>query len=709
MISQPKHGAGLSTFLHDAAQFVARIDSVINEYPLQIYASGLVYAPEGSIVRAAFRECIPDWITQLPRTPRDWDASLRVIETRVDYTSEICFLPDGRSLQIGSEDEDIQVWDTMTGKQTDSIKSDGECLMRFSLDGKCSLSTNQDGSVLFWGALAGCSQYPSEEAVQDLALSSDGKVAACLLPNDTVLVLDHRNGLVRWRLPREDRDLPMITNIALSPDGQLLAVADESNIQLWDLSEEKPLEFQVDHPAYYVCFSPDSRLIAYAQESSAMLHDARTGKVLQELGPCNTEISAIAFAPDGQHLALASNTTMHLWHIATGKEANRFQYPHTSFEDLAFSPDGGLLAASSAWDNIILLWRLTVKHDTDAFKEYNDGSICLLELSRDRKQVASVSGDNSVQIWHVDTGQSIRRVDHPPPERIIGVLFSQAQEGLAKSLSYLRCDSTSASCIGIDPISGEEFDVDNLHVQVDRAHLAPDGNTFVLQCPREVKIWDPFSRQILQNFNTERMKPVVVGFSQDSKMLVLMTGEHDIVIWDLASGCIKQALQIKHRSRDVRSGAALSLDGSILAVASWSSKVTFWDTDTGACLITVHTDGPLCSISLDTTRLRLVTERGGIKLPPLHSRDSDEEVPFPGFEGYGTTENFEWITWKSRPLMWLPRNYRPSKSFPPGRASLCVGSTVILGTLSGSVSIIKFAETPPWECRERPGSQGSSG
>ncbi|KAM6516571.1 hypothetical protein FALCPG4_014752 [Fusarium falciforme] len=705
----PKHGSGLSSFLGEATRFVTRLDTIIDEYPLQIYASGLVFAPEKSIVKTTFRKCIPGWIRELPQTPQNWDASLRVIEISLEYRSAICFLPDSRSLQTFSSDGVVQVWDTMTGKQIDSIEADGEQQMRFSLNGECSFSTNQDNSIVFWGSLTGGSQHRPEQRILDIALSPDGKVGACTLLDGTVLVLDRREGEVRQRFYRQDGGWMWKTDTALSRDR--LAIAGNMKMQLWDLdSEGEPLEFQADSSISGVCFSPDGRLIAYAHGSRAAVHDARTGKLLQTLGPCTADISVIAFSPDGRHLASASSRRIHLWHLATGKEVHRFEHPGTAVENMAFSPDSGLLATSSLLDNMIQIWHATAQHDADGFKEYDGGPIMQLALSRDRKQAAALLGDNSVQIWDIDTARSIKTIAypvhdeiiinkkekvavHPASDGVIEVSFSQTQQNLVWAVSRM----------GITSMSGGKSSTDHLYNKDDglahKAVFSPDGNMVALSYPGKISIWDLLARKTRHTLTAKEMNTEAFGFSPDSKVLVSMIESEDVIIWDLTSGRIKQSLSVRRDGQGRRPVFALSLHNSTLALA-WPSGAEFWDINTGACLSIILVDGSLFCISFDSSGTRLVTERGDIKLPPLRCRDSDEAVLFVGFEGYGLTGDFAWLTWKSRPLIWLPPSYRPSVSYRRERVTFFIGSTVILGTVSGSVSILKFAETLPWKTQD---------
>ncbi|RSL44392.1 hypothetical protein CEP54_014706 [Fusarium duplospermum] len=693
-VVDPKHGSELFSFLRDAARFVTRFDTVIDEYPLQIYASGLVFAPAESIVKTTFRKCIPEWITQMPQVPKAWDATLRVIETSLDSKSAMSFLPDGRSLRIVSEDGMIQVWDTMTGKQSDSVKADGGHQMVFSLDGECSLSKKKDKSALVWVTSTGTIYHSPNHPIECLALSSDGKQAAFDSFNGSALVTDYRESEMRQQLYGEGRE---VHKIAFSPNGTLLAVAQDDMMQLWDLnSGQKTEEFLVTRGPWNICFSADSTLIATYHSSCVVVHDVRTGRVVQTLGNHSEGVTAMTFSPNGRHLATASAKVVRLWDLATGKEVQRLDDPSNNIENsvsnVVFSPDSSLLAVSS--QGTILVWDPTITNDADS-SSGDARYICHLALSQDGSQVASTSEDRTVGIWDVNTAKNIKVMTGSFRETIFGMSFSTTQENGLRMVSYanlVQCHN---------PISGQEVWVERFGDEswMRACVFSPDGNSIALVYSQVAKIWDLSTRKIQHTLEARH----IGVFSPDSRMFVSVTATNteEVIIWDLTSGRPKQRLNVGLRGVGLKEVSALSLHGSTLAVAISSTHLpylTFWDINTAACLSKIRLGGRIRFMEFNTTGSHLITERGEVKLPlpNPHGNRVEGTEPRERFEGYGATESFAWITWKSRPLMWLPPSHRPMRSPLPFRASFFIGSTVILGSNLGLVSILKFVETPPW-------------
>ncbi len=109
----------------------------------------------------------------------------------------------------------------------------------------------------------------------------------------------------------------IITNMALSPDGTLLALGNrfERTVELW----------QVD-----ACLrSPEN------ETCGRSLH------LLKHEG----QVSLTAFAPDGATLASVDDSTLRLWRVSDGTLRHRLKPERGMMLSLAFAPDGAILAA----------------------------------------------------------------------------------------------------------------------------------------------------------------------------------------------------------------------------------------------------------------------------------------------------------------------------------------------------------------------------
>ena len=78
---------------------------MIEQAPLQLYCSALVFAPRNSIIRRQFKDYIPDWIQLKPKVQAHWNAAQQTLEGHTGYVTSVAFSPDSKllpSLQVSN-------------------------------------------------------------------------------------------------------------------------------------------------------------------------------------------------------------------------------------------------------------------------------------------------------------------------------------------------------------------------------------------------------------------------------------------------------------------------------------------------------------------------------------------------------------------------------------------------------------------------------
>ncbi|PKX95132.1 WD40 repeat domain-containing protein [Aspergillus novofumigatus IBT 16806] len=136
--------------------------------------------------------------------------------------------------------------------------------------------------------------------------------------------------------------------------------------------------------------------------------------------------------------------------------------------------------------------------------------------------------------------------------------------------------------------------------------------------------------------------------SEIGRLSRLASAPDDMTVktWDAHSGAFLQSL--KGHGSSVNS-VAFSHDSSRLASASSDRNVKIWDVHSGACLQTLNIDTVIFDLSFDLTGSSLYTEIGS-------------ERPKSQYRGYGVRSGDVWVTRNSQNWLWLPREYRPTRS-----------------------------------------------
>jgi WD40 repeat protein/uncharacterized protein YraI len=274
--------------------------------------------------------------------------------------------------------------------------------------------------------------------------NSDPVSSVAFNPSGTLLAAGSIGGAVRlWDLTTYaeigalQSAVNRVDSVAISADGAYLAAAGQDNrVRLWALpggNELAPLSGPA-LPVQSIAFSPVGMLLAAGSDDGQVyVWDVTTGQLVVTLAGHTSYVTSVAFNPDGTVLAAGGeDDTIRLWKIPGGSSLGVLQGHTANVEAVAFSPDGTKLASvSSGTDPTVRLWDVASQTQINTLSGHSE-NLSSVAFSPDGSLIASGAGgieDNTVRLWSVQTGESLRTLYADGP--VLSLAFSQDGRFLA--------------------------------------------------------------------------------------------------------------------------------------------------------------------------------------------------------------------------------------------------------------------------------------
>lgn len=271
--------------------------------------STIIFSPDARLVVSGGNDnTVKLWDVQTGQLEQMFEGHTRAI-------SSLDFSPDGLILASGSFDQTIKLWDVSSRKLLLMLKTTGQVKdMSFSPDGKILASSGGDG-VRLWDVGAGklLRFLPSNRGVLTVTFSPDGKLLADA-GGGGIRLWDVKEGKLLRHLQGTEPEL--IISVAFSPNCQVLASGGNRRmIRFWDVSTGN-LKSTIDVKGDFIraiAFSSDGRILAAADRTSAQLWNIENRQV-QEVLSNDVLLLSIALSPRGAIWAGGDTSgTLRLW------------------------------------------------------------------------------------------------------------------------------------------------------------------------------------------------------------------------------------------------------------------------------------------------------------------------------------------------------------------------------------------------------------
>ncbi|KAL7933498.1 WD40-repeat-containing domain protein [Trichoderma chlorosporum] len=678
----------LRAFLQDAHRFVLYVRRPIEMAPLQIYSSALAFSPLQSLVRKTFCQEKPPWIQNITSVEENWSPCLQTLEGHAGSVNSVAFSADHQHIVSGSTDKTIKIWDIATGAciqtldgHTGSVNS-----VAFLPDSRQIVSGSSDKTIKIWDITKGmCDQTlrGHSGATFSIAVLTNGRLAAAS-SDRTVKIWDLLMGACVQTLKGHTM---VVRSVAFSSSQQIISGSDDTTIKVWDIATGacvQTLEGHRRNITAVACLAT-GQVASGSVDSTVKIWDIATGACIQTLNDHINYVISVAFLSSQRAISGATDSTIKIWDVDTGENIQVLKGHKGAVNSVVPLANGQL--ASGSTDGTVKIWDVSM--DAGARNSHTEkGGIISMVLSLDKRQVASASYEKGkdIKIWDMDTGACVQTLEgHTSWVTSIIFLTNNQVVSASQDRKIQLWDLNTGNCI--------QTLKHPYNKKIGRVRLASsaDGKYLASMESGTIKIWDIAAGwKSVHIFGDHSDEHYSAAFSMDARRLVTGSTIETAKVWDVTTGTCIQRLE--GHTRGINS-VAFTANDLYIASNSDDGTVRIWDVATGACILTLDV-GTVYHLSFDsTTNSRLHSDLGTLDL------DLDlDSVPItvksrnkPPLQravicGYGISKHLAWVTKDRKPLLWLPAEYRPIKS-------LIVGSTVVVGCLSGRVLILKFSET----------------
>jgi WD40 repeat protein len=563
------------------------IHSIVNPYD---EFSAVVFSPDGKILAAVGRGAITLMGTEA------WKVRNTILGNTTSGHS-LCFSPDNKILASGDLAGKVFLWDVKTGTEIKNFRAhkSGIVAVAFDSSGEILLTCGRADSLKTWDMQSGArisSFWLDRFLVHDLALSPDGKiVAAAGMSTPPKLLNEHSGALIKtlaegqntgcivfsrdsrflfgcsadsllcvWnittgRMIQSTDPKQKISNIAVSPDGKILAAASSDQILMWRLPasiKEQEIIHVAEHSSSGVnslSIAPNSAVAAIARANKKIVLFNLNKTLPLRTIECNEVPYTVAISPDNRTLAcFTTSNAVSLWDIASAKRTRILLGPVTL-------STGGIVLSSA------------------------------VSFSSDGTVVASLFGGSIIKIWNTKTGRLIKNIQGDM-NGLEALAFNPrrsmiAAAGIDQQIT-LWDPYTDA---GLRTITGQKSMIQALAFSPKGDILASGSYVPEKGAVNHINLWDVMSGEEVSSFAGHQRPILFVAFSSDGRSLASGDYGGNIIVWDVK----KRELRFRFTSHyNIVHSLAFVPKSSVLLSGSADGSVKFFDCNKGTELATLE-------------------------------------------------------------------------------------------------------------------------
>ncbi|KAL2198354.1 hypothetical protein P885DRAFT_32223, partial [Corynascus similis CBS 632.67] len=539
-LSKEEKKSTLISLVRDIYRFSLYHKWAIENTPLQVYTSALIFSPGRSIVRNEFKEAVPKWIIQKPTMADTWSACVQTLQGHRNSVFSVVWSHDTTRLASASGDKTVKIWDAVAGQCVSTLEGHNNFVtsVAWSHDTTRLASASVDKTVKIWDPATG-------QCVSTLEGHSKSVISVDWSDNTT----------------------------------RLASASVDKTVKIWDPATGQCVSTLEGHSnsVFSVAWSHDTtRLASASADKTVKIWDPATGQCVSTLESHGDSVFSVAWSHNTTRLASASvDETVKIWDPTTGQCVSTLEGHSDSVTSVAWSDDMTRLASTS-WDKTVKIWDPATGQCVSTLEGHSN-FVTSVVWSDDKTQLASASWDKTtVKIWDPATGQCILTL-HGHSDSVTSVAWSDDATRLASA-------SDDGTVKIWDPVTGQCLSTINVHNNSVNAVAWSHSTTLLISATDDgtIKIWDPTSGQCMstvniyhsidhfqsRNLSADRLSTNVVGYGlSNNNTWITYRGEN--LIW----------LPPEYRA------SSFAVSGTAVSIGCFSGRVLIFEFSDGDPII----------------------------------------------------------------------------------------------------------------------------
>jgi WD40 repeat protein len=211
--------------------------------------------------------------------------------------------------------------------------------------------------------------------------------------------------------PAKAACLSLVESMAISPDGQTVAVGTFGEVVLWNIDKgtiNRRLSGFTDR-VVTVAFSPNGKYLATGsgaptEDGELRLHDPATGQMLLDIKPSHSDtVFGLSFSPDNKLLATAgADKFVKVFEVPSGQFQKSFEGHTSHVLDVTWTPDGKRLVSVGA-DNFAKVWDYEKGEKARDIRNH-DKQISKVACLPKKTEFVTVAGDGVLRFSNHESG-----------------------------------------------------------------------------------------------------------------------------------------------------------------------------------------------------------------------------------------------------------------------------------------------------------------